>query len=65
MALFSPDAKLRIYATPEMVEPFEIRVDELPIYRETKNILHLGLGTVGQTQTSGWNIVLESDILVS
>lgn len=35
MALFSPDAKLRIYATPEMVEPFELRVDELPIYRES------------------------------
>ena len=34
MAQFSQDAKLRIYATPEMVDWFEIRVDELAIYRE-------------------------------
>jgi hypothetical protein len=34
MALFSQDAKLRIYSTPGMVDCFEIRVDELPIYRE-------------------------------
>lgn len=35
MAEFSQDAKLRIYATPEMTDPFEIRVDELSIYRES------------------------------
>ncbi|NJR64719.1 MAG: hypothetical protein HC772_04360 [Leptolyngbyaceae cyanobacterium CRU_2_3] len=34
MSQFSQDAKLRIYATPEMVDLFEIRVDELSIYRE-------------------------------
>lgn len=34
MAQFSQDAKLRIYPTPEMLDPFEIRVDELSIYRE-------------------------------
>lgn len=34
MAQFSEDAKLRIYATPEMVDLFEIRVDEISIYRE-------------------------------
>ena len=34
MAQFSQDAKLRIYPTPEMLDPFEMRVDELPIFRE-------------------------------
>lgn len=34
MAQFSQDAKLRIYATPEMIDLFEIRVDELSIYQE-------------------------------
>lgn len=34
MAQFSQDAKLRIYSTPEMVDCFEIRVDELSIYRD-------------------------------
>lgn len=34
MAQFSQDAKLRIYSTPEMEEPFEIRVDELSVYRD-------------------------------
>ena len=34
MAQFSQDAKLRIYPTPEMLDYFEIRVDELSIYRE-------------------------------
>ena len=34
MAQFSQDAKLRIYPTPEMLDQFEIRVDELSIYRE-------------------------------
>ncbi|MFM7427818.1 MAG: hypothetical protein ACKO7W_22940 [Elainella sp.] len=34
MAQFSQDAKLRIYPTPAMIEPFEIRVDEISIYRE-------------------------------
>ncbi len=34
MAQFSQDAKLRIYSTPEMLDPFEIRVDELSIYQE-------------------------------
>lgn len=34
MAQFSQDAKLRIYATPEMLDLFEIRVDELSIYRD-------------------------------
>jgi hypothetical protein len=34
MAQFSKDAKLRIYATPEMLELFEIRVDELSIYSD-------------------------------
>ncbi|MEO1145239.1 MAG: hypothetical protein AAFY26_06545 [Cyanobacteria bacterium J06638_22] len=32
MATFSKDAKLRIYATPDMVDLFEIRVDELSSY---------------------------------
>ncbi|MGL5058339.1 MAG: hypothetical protein ACRC62_00050 [Microcoleus sp.] len=35
MALFSQDAKLRIYADPGIVDCFEIRVDELSIYQET------------------------------
>ena len=35
MAQFSRDAKLRIYPTPDMLDPFEIRVDELSIYRES------------------------------
>lgn len=35
MAQFSQDAKLRIYATPEKMDCFEIRVDELPIYEES------------------------------
>ena len=35
MAQFSRDAKLRIYSTPEMLDLFEIRVDELSIYRES------------------------------
>lgn len=34
MAKFSQDAKLRIYSSPEMLDPFEIRVDELSIYQE-------------------------------
>ena len=34
MAQFSQDAKLRIYPTPVMRDPFEIRVDELSIYQE-------------------------------
>jgi hypothetical protein len=34
MAQFSQDAKLRIYPTPEMLDYFEIRVDEISIYRE-------------------------------
>jgi hypothetical protein len=34
MAQFSQDAKLRIYPTPEMLDLFEIRVDELAIYQE-------------------------------
>lgn len=34
MAQFSQDAKLRIYSTPEMDDLFEVRVDELSIYRE-------------------------------
>ncbi len=34
MAQFSQDAKLRIYPTPEMFDYFEIRVDEISIYRE-------------------------------
>lgn len=34
MAEISQDAKLRIYATPEMLSLFEIRVDELSIYQE-------------------------------
>ena len=34
MARFSQDAKLRIYSSPEMVDFFEIRVEELSIYRE-------------------------------
>jgi hypothetical protein len=34
MAQFSQDAKLRIYSSPEMVEPFEIRVDELSVYQD-------------------------------
>ncbi|MCU0568295.1 MAG: hypothetical protein MUF49_17060 [Oculatellaceae cyanobacterium Prado106] len=37
MAKFSQDAKLRIYPTPEMLDFFEIRVDELSIYRENRN----------------------------
>jgi hypothetical protein len=34
MAQFSQDAKLRIYSTPEMLDQFEIRVDEISIYQE-------------------------------
>ncbi len=34
LAQFSQDAKLRIYPTPAMLDPFEIRVDELSIYQE-------------------------------
>ncbi|MGK7924286.1 MAG: hypothetical protein AB4290_03360 [Spirulina sp.] len=34
IARFSRDAKLRIYSSPEMLDWFEIRVDELSIYRE-------------------------------
>lgn len=34
MAQFSQDAKLKIYATPEQDDWFEIRVDELSIYQE-------------------------------
>lgn len=34
MAQFSQDAKLRIYSTPDMIEPFEIRVDELSVYHD-------------------------------
>jgi hypothetical protein len=34
MAKFSRDAKLRIYPTPQRLDYFEIRVDELPVYRE-------------------------------
>lgn len=34
LAQFSKDAKLRIYPTPEMLDQFEIRVDELSMYRE-------------------------------
>jgi len=34
LARFSRDAKLRIYATPELLEAFDIRVDELSVYRE-------------------------------
>lgn len=34
MAKFSQDAKERIYPTPEMLDYFEIRVDEISIYQE-------------------------------
>jgi hypothetical protein len=34
MAQFSQDAKLRIYSTPDMVDSFEIRVDELSVYHD-------------------------------
>jgi len=34
MAKFSQDAKVRIYPTPEMLDYFEIRVDEISIYQE-------------------------------
>jgi hypothetical protein len=34
MARFSQDAKLRIYATPDQLDMFEIRVDELSIYQD-------------------------------
>jgi UDP-N-acetyl-D-mannosaminuronic acid transferase (WecB/TagA/CpsF family) len=34
MAQISQDAKLRIYPTPQRLDYFEIRVDELPIYQE-------------------------------
>ncbi len=34
LAEFSQDAKLRIYATPDMLDMFEIRVDELSVYQE-------------------------------
>ncbi|MCU0525984.1 MAG: hypothetical protein MUF72_14270 [Elainella sp. Prado103] len=34
LARFSQDAKLRIYATPEMLDRFEIRVDERSIYQD-------------------------------
>jgi hypothetical protein len=34
MAQFSQDAKLRIYPNAGAIDPFEIRVDELSIYRE-------------------------------
>jgi len=34
MAMFSQDAKVRIYPTPEMLDYFEIRVDEISIYQE-------------------------------
>lgn len=33
LAKLSQDAKLRIYATPEMLEMFEVRVDELSVYQ--------------------------------
>ncbi|NEQ96770.1 MAG: hypothetical protein F6K30_08605 [Cyanothece sp. SIO2G6] len=33
LAKLSKDAKLRIYATPKMLEMFEIRVDELSVYQ--------------------------------
>ena len=35
MAQFSQAARLRIYSTPERLDQFEIRVDELSIYRES------------------------------
>ena len=35
IAQFSQDAKLRIYPTPEMLDYFEIRVDEISIYRDS------------------------------
>lgn len=34
MAKFSQDAKVRIHPTPEMLDYFEIRVDEISIYQE-------------------------------
>jgi hypothetical protein len=34
LAQFSQDARIRIYSTPEMIDQFEVRVDELSIYRE-------------------------------
>jgi hypothetical protein len=34
MAQISQDAKLRIYPTPQRLDYFEIRVDELPIYQD-------------------------------
>lgn len=34
MVRFSQDAKLRIYSSPEMVDFFEIRVEELSVYQE-------------------------------
>jgi hypothetical protein len=34
LSQFSQTAKLRIYSTPDMIDLFEIRVDELSIYQE-------------------------------
>ncbi|MEB3293793.1 MAG: hypothetical protein VKJ24_11595 [Synechococcales bacterium] len=34
VAELSQDAKLRIYPSFDRIDPFEIRVDELPIYRD-------------------------------
>lgn len=34
LAEFSTDARIRIYSTPEMLDQFEIRVDELSIYQD-------------------------------
>lgn len=34
LAEFSQDAKIRIYATPDMLDMFEIRVNEISVYQE-------------------------------